>query len=89
MQDTERIRIEKSDEKIRLTLKKVMRQDDGEYSCRLVNSAGETTGYTNLFVRQPVELVVLTVYLPPSLHMLFAFYYTPSLSPNQIKVICQ
>ena len=54
-QDTERIRIERTDEKVRLTLRKVMRKDDGEYSCRLVNAAGETTGYTNLFVRQPVE----------------------------------
>jgi len=34
-----------------------MKIDDGEYTCRLVNAAGETTGYTNLFVRQPVEYV--------------------------------
>ena len=60
VQDTERIRIEKSEELVRLTLRKVMRKDDGEYSCRLVNAAGETTAFTNLFVRQPVESVPCT-----------------------------
>ena len=56
-QDTERIRIDKSDDRVRLTLTKVMKTDDGVYSCRLVNAAGETTAHTNLFVRQPVESV--------------------------------
>jgi len=55
MQDTERIQISRSADKISLTLRKVMMTDDGEYTCRLVNAAGETSGYTNLFVRQPVE----------------------------------
>ena len=45
----------RSADKISLTLTKVMKADDGEYSCRLINAVGETAGYTNLFVRQPVE----------------------------------
>jgi hypothetical protein len=54
-QDTERIRIERTADEVSLTIKKVMRTDDGEYSFRMTNAAGEETCYAKLYVQQPVE----------------------------------
>ena len=56
-QDTERIRIERTAEEISLTIKKVLRTDDGEYSAHIANAAGDARSFANLFVRQPVEFV--------------------------------
>ena len=58
-QDTERIRIEKTAYEVSLTIKKVMRTDDGEYSFRMANAAGETTSFAKLFVQEPEEWVTL------------------------------
>ena len=43
VQDTERIRIEKSEEFMRLTLRKVMRKDDGVYPGQVVHTAVPTS----------------------------------------------
>jgi len=61
--DTERMHISRTADSASLTIKTVMRHDDGEYYLRLANVAGEAKAFTKLSVLQPVELEELTAAL--------------------------
>lgn len=54
LQDTERLRIERTEDEVSLTITKVMKADDGEYQCRLVNPAGEASCFARLFAQYHV-----------------------------------